>query len=177
MRGFQKRPESPLTQVKKKGGRKSQVRVSEICKRAYDFKLLLELDRARTDWALMLRADSDEDLAWALKDVRERARERLFLKTELLLAALKDKQFPKQDREAQEQFIADSLAAEGRVSIRRSRDIVQRERSAVKKQGKILRREFYIQCSCGYEGPAFHDACARCRAPVSYLDLIGVCSV
>jgi len=166
-----KRPSKfPLTQVEKKRGRKSQVRVSEICNRAYDFKLILEGDRKRIDWARLLQASSEQDLSEVLKETHNRARERLLYKPELFLATLKDKKFPKQDRNAQEQFIADSLAAEGRVSVRRSRDIVQRDRSARKRRGKILRREFYIECSCGYIGPAFRDACPDCAAEVSYLD-------
>jgi hypothetical protein len=169
-KGSKKQPKLLLTRAAKKRGRKSQVRVSEICNRAYDFKLLFEQDRGRIDWALLLKANCDEDLAWALKDAYGRPRERLFYKTELLLAALADKQFPKGDRIAQEKFIAESLAAEGRVSIRRSRDLVQREMSIRKKKGKIVRREFYIACSCGYEGPAFLDACPDCGAGVSYLD-------
>ena len=163
-------PKSPLTKVGKKRGPKPRGRNLEYCNRAYDFKLLLELDRPRIDWPKMLSANSDEDLAWVLKDVCARARERFFYKSELLLGALKDKQFPKHDRDAQERFIADSLAAEGKVSIRRSRDIVQQDRSARKKRGKIIRREFYIECSCGYHGPAFRDACPDCGAAVSYLD-------
>lgn len=97
-------------------------------------------------------------------------REILLCKPNLLFSALHDKKFPRSNREAQEQFIADSLAALGQVSIRRSRDIVQSARTAEKRQGKIIRREFYIECSCGYEGPAYHDACPACGANVSYLD-------
>jgi hypothetical protein len=168
-----KRSQSPpklgLTQVEEKRGRKPQVRVSEICNRAYDFKLMLESDRKRIDWPRLLQASSEQDLRDVLKETHDRARERVLYKPELFLATLKDKKFPKRDRDAQEQFIADSLAAEGRVSIRRSRDIVQRDRSARKKRGKILRREFYIECSCGYEGPARHDACPDCAAEVSFL--------
>jgi hypothetical protein len=118
----------------------------------------------------MLKAGSEQDLADVLRETLDRARERLLYKPRLLLSTLKDKKFPRRDRDAQEQFIADSLAAEGRVSIRRSRDIVQKDRSTRKKRGKILRREFYVECSCGYTGPAFNDACPKCGAGVSYLD-------
>ena len=170
IKGSQKHSKLPLTQVGKKRGRKSQVHVSELRNRAYDFKLILEVNRKRIDWARLLEASSEQDLGDVLKEAHNRARERLLYKPELLLRTLKDKKFPKQDRDAQERFIADSLAAEGRVSIRRSRDIVQRDRSARKKRGKILRREFYVECSCGYTGPALNDACPECGAEVSYLD-------
>jgi hypothetical protein len=133
-------------------------------------KLILETNRDRIDWERLLTARSEAEVDLVLGGKFDRANEFLLLKLGLLPSVLVDKQFPKQNREAQEQFIADSLAAEGKVSIRRSRDLVQRERSARKKRGKILRREFYIECSCSYEGPAYRDACPKCGAQVSYLD-------
>ena len=138
--------------------------------RAYDLKINFETNRQRIDWDKFVSATSEEDLDNSMKKADSRARELLLQYPKLLLATLRDKQFPKHSREAREQFIADSLAAERRVSIRRSRDVAQSKRSAVRKQGKILRREFYVECSCGYEGPAFHHACPKCNAPVSYLD-------
>jgi hypothetical protein len=159
-----------LTRIKKTPGRKPKVITSEACGRAGDLKLILETNRERINWARLLAIGSKEDLEEVLKAAHDRAREKLLYKPELLLATLKDKKFPRHNRDAQEQFIADSLAAEGRVSIRRSRDIVQQVRSAGKKRGKILRREFYVECSCGYKGPALHDACPDCGAEVSYLD-------
>jgi len=153
-----------------KPGRKSQLPPWDVGMRAYDLKMIFETNRQRIDWDKFVSATSEEDLHNAMKNADSRARELLLQHPNLLLATLLDKQFPKQSRKAREQFIADSLAAEGRVSIRRSRDVAQSKRSAIHKQGKIIRREFYIECSCGYEGPAFHDACPHCRAPVSYLD-------
>jgi hypothetical protein len=159
-----------LTQIAKKRGRKSQVRVSGVCNRAYGLKLILEVNRKKFDWEQLLAAKSDENLEHVLSGTFDRAKQDLLCRQGLLLSVLRDRQFPKRSREAQEQFIADSLAALGQISIRRSRDIVQRERSAGKKQGKILRREFYIECSCGYQGPAYQNSCPDCGAAVSYLD-------
>ena len=144
--------------------------MSELCNRAYDIKLNLELSRKNVSLEKLLAANSDAELATALGGMHDRMREILLCKPNLLFHALHDKKFPRNNREAQEQFIADSLAALGQVSIRRSRDIVQGARAAEKKKGKIIRREFYIECSCGYEGPAYHDACPDCGANVSYLD-------
>ena len=45
-----------------------------------------------------------------------------------ILEALKDRDFPKIEEDAQIAFIADSMAARGDVSARRSRQIVRRER-------------------------------------------------
>jgi hypothetical protein len=127
-----------------------KVRLSEICNRAYDLKLILETNRDKFDWNRLLAARSEAEVDLVLGGKFDRAEELLLQKLGLLPSVLGDKQFPKKNRDAQEQFIADSLAASGRVSIQRSRDLVQRERSAGKKRGKILRREFYIECSCKY---------------------------
>ena len=116
-------------------------------------------------------ARTDTEIEAVLGGRFDRANEFLLLKVGLFPSVLKDKQFPRQDRNPQERFIADSLAASGQVSIRRSRDLVQRDRTRRKRRGKILRREFYIECSCTYQGPACKDACPKCGAEVSYLDL------
>ena len=143
---------------------------SEICNRADDLKLSLEIARNKIDWARLLAVDSEEELAKILEVVDDRLRGSLLHKPGMLRQIIMDKKFPTLNRDAQEQFLADSLAALGQVSIRRSRDIIQENRSALNKQGTILRREFYIECSCGYTGPALNDACPRCRAEVPYLD-------
>jgi hypothetical protein len=150
----------------KKPGRKSRVRISEMRNLAYDLGLIFEVNRKRIDWAQFVRARSEEELRVALTNAYERAREKLLYKPDLLIDTLKDKSFPTRNQRAQEQFIVDSLAAKGKVSPRRSRDIIQRERSIRKRQGRILRREFYIECSCGYHGEAYRDCCPVCTAPI-----------
>lgn len=165
----QKAPDFRFTRVSKRG-RKPKVRVSELYNRAYDLRLIFQSNLSKLNWKELVAARTEKDLEQALNNAFDRAKEILLCKPGLLLSVLCDRQFPQKDRDAQEQFIADSLAALGQVSIRRSRDIVQRDRSARKKRGKILRREFYIECSCKYEGPAYKDACPQCGAEVSYLD-------
>ena len=73
---------------------------------------------------------------------------------------IRDAFFPRVRSKAQIHFLADSLGAEGRVTYRRSREICAKERKKVRH--KILRRDYYIACSCGYEGPALNDACQKC---------------
>ena len=63
-------------------------------------------------------------------------------------------------RQAQINFLADSLAGRDWISPRRSRDICEEERK--KPTHHIIRQDFYIECSCGYEGPAYHKACPKC---------------
>jgi len=70
--------------------------------------------------------------------------------------------FPKR-HEPQINYLADSLAALGRVRPKRSREIVAQElaKERAKLKHRVLRREFYIECTCGYEGPAYKGKCPR----------------
>jgi hypothetical protein len=86
----------------------------------------------------------------------------------LILKVVGEKKFPK-TQEAQINFLADSLAGREWISPRRSRDICEAERK--KTIHHIIRQDFYIECSCGYEGPAYHKACPECGA--MSLDLTG----
>jgi hypothetical protein len=86
----------------------------------------------------------------------------------LVLKVVREKKFPK-TKEAQINFLADSLAGRGWISARRSRDICEAERKRTIHH--IIRQDFYIECTCGYEGPAYRKACPKCGA-VS-LDLSG----
>jgi hypothetical protein len=93
----------------------------------------------------------------------------------LILGVLKERDFPKR-QDNQFDFLAESLAARGDVSPRRSRDICAQARAneRAKSPHRILRKEFYIECSCGYKGPALNDACRKCGAqmPISLQDLL-----
>jgi hypothetical protein len=79
----------------------------------------------------------------------------------LTLKVLREKKFPK-TQETQINFLADSLAGREWISPRRSRDICEAERK--KPKNYIIRQDFYIECSCSYEGPAYHKACPKCGA-------------
>ncbi len=165
-----RRPKSLLTASEKKRGPKPKIRVSEVVNRAYDLRLTFDIAGKQLNWSKVLAAQSIEEVETAFGQMNEGCRRKFLYKPELILRCLKDPKFPIQNRKAQEEFIADSLAGDGRISIRRSRDICGEDRTKRKRQGKILRREFYIVCSCGYEGPARFDACPDCGAEVSYLD-------
>lgn len=68
-------------------------------------------------------------------------------------------------------FIANSLAGRPNVEPRTSRDI--RARALAEEEArsphKILRTEFYVECSCGYRGPALNNACRKCGAQINML--------
>jgi len=68
--------------------------------------------------------------------------------------------FPRVRTKSQIHFLADSLGADGVVTPRRSREICAIERKKV--LHIIVRREFYIECTCGYNGPALNGACREC---------------
>lgn len=110
----------------------------------------------------LLRARTAEEAIQAFAEAASRYPE-YFVPTlaPLILKVVRDREFPKR-REAQINFLADSLAGRGRVSPRRSRDICHRERN--KKVNYIIRRECYIECTCRYKGPALHGKCPKCGA-------------
>jgi hypothetical protein len=163
-------PKSLLTRSEKRRGPRVKIPASEAVNRAAHLRMILDQAGNKLDWSKLLAAQSKQDLETAFEHAIDGYRTMFLSRSELVLRCLKDPKFPKQSRTAQEEFIADSLAGDGRVSIRRSRDICGAARRTEKHQGKILRREFYIECSCGYEGPARFDSCPDCGAKVSYLD-------
>jgi hypothetical protein len=82
-----------------------------------------------------------------------------------ILSLLNDPDFP-QRALPRTRFLARSLGGRPNLSFRRSRDIceeVNREKMR-RSPHRILRKEFYIECSCGYRGPAFNDGCRKCGA-------------
>jgi hypothetical protein len=90
----------------------------------------------------------------------------LVISADLILQVVQDPKFPKRRREAQINFLADSIGAHGTVTPRSSRDICARERARIKKVHRILRYEYYIECSCGYCGHSRNHACPKCEAPI-----------
>lgn len=92
-----------------------------------------------------------------------------------ILEVIREPKFPKRP-EPQIAFLADSLAGRPNVEPRTSRDICgeARAKERAKSPHKILRKEFYVECSCGYQGPARNGACRKCGAeiPVSFEELL-----
>ncbi|MFQ5662851.1 MAG: hypothetical protein ACE5HL_03360 [Terriglobia bacterium] len=135
------------------------VRKSEIQSRAYNFGLALE-----QNWNVLaeafLKAQSEEEFGRLF----EKAPDYVISKFAPIRFALIEKirtepKFPRTP-EKQRVFFADSLAGLGGISPRRSRDICAEGRK--KKRHMIIRQDYYIECTCGYEGPAKHGACPEC---------------
>lgn len=87
---------------------------------------------------------------------------------DLVLQVVRDRKFPRRKRDAQINFLADSIAAYGTVTPRSSRDICERERARIKRVHRILYYEFYIECSCGYKGHSRNHACPKCEAEIHF---------
>jgi hypothetical protein len=80
--------------------------------------------------------------------------------SELILKIIQDRRFPRVRAKAQIAFLTDSLGAQGAVTPRRSREICAEERT--KESHFIVRRDYYIECTCGYEGAALKGSCPDC---------------
>jgi len=92
--------------------------------------------------------------------------------SELILKIIHDRRFPRSRAKAQIRFLADSLGAQGAVTFRRSREICAEERT--KESHFIVRRDYYIECTCGYEGPALKGACPDCGTMQLAEDVLSV---
>jgi hypothetical protein len=146
-------------------GRPYKVRASEVSGRAYNYRLIFGQIWERVGEKL-LNAGTEAEVIGALEETP--------YKTEfeplasLILRVLKEKDFPKKRGGAQTIFLAESLAARGEVRPRTSRDICAKARKSerAKSRHHIIRHEFYIECSCGYKGPARDNACPKCGAEI-----------
>jgi len=154
---FQKRPV----------GRPYRVRASEVAGRSYNLRL-----QFGQIWNIagedLIRAQAEEDVLKALDSAGQYWRnefDRPGIRS-LIVKILRDPKFPKKRPQQQINFLADSLAAWGSVSPRRSRDICEQERRKEKLGHHIIRCEFYIECSCGYQGPALNNSCRNCGTKI-----------
>lgn len=110
--------------------------------------------------ARLLPAQSPEEVARALRERADGISRTLAPLSELILKVKNDPKFPRARSASQIHFLADSLGGQGLVTPRRSREICAKERA--KKRYLIIRREYYIECECGYKGPARDGACRDC---------------
>jgi len=108
----------------------------------------------------LLAARSSEEITKAIRENAPDVSASLAPHSELILKIVRDPKFPAVRSASQIHFLADSLAGQGFVKPRRSREICAEERSKVRHV--IVRQEYYIECSCGYKGPALDGACREC---------------
>ena len=146
-------------------GRPPKVRPSEIRGRADNYRWILQQVWDRL-WPALSEAQTEDEVIAALKNASPYDRE-FTPWASLVLAVLKERNFPKTQR-GQINFAADSLAGIGIVSPRRSRDICAGERLKEKRAHRIIRYEFYVECSCRYQGPSRDYACPKCGSHIQF---------
>ncbi len=154
-----------LTSTPKKRGPKQRAVPSMVLGTSNRYRLVLEDCKEQINWKTLVKASSEDDIQKAFENVPESIKQRLFLvKPHVYLACVHESTFPRKNQDAQIRYLCDSIAAEGFVSTRRSRDICYQERKRISRRGRIIRREFYIECTCGYKGPAWRGGCPQCGA-------------
>jgi hypothetical protein len=159
--------ERDLRSQKRARGRPRKIPLNWVTGRAYNYRLQLQQGWTRLE-APLLSAQTVDDVTAAFENhFPSCARDFVPEQTADILALLRDPKFPKRT-EAQIKFLADSLGGRPSLSLRTSRDICEKERARErrKSQHRILRNEFYIECTCGYKGPARDNACRKCGAQI-----------
>jgi len=115
----------------------------------------------------LVKAETRDDVLASFREAEIGGYELEFVRmADLMLQIVKDTDFPKSRREAQINFLADSLGGQGVVTPRSSRDICARERTRIQNAHHVIRYEVWIECSCGYKGRARNLACPKCEAEV-----------
>jgi len=117
----------------------------------------------------LFEAEHPEEIAKAFEAAMPGSNEFVPL-APLILQVIKDPLFPKR-RKPRIKFLAESIAGLGLVTPRRSRDICAEERAATEEAQQapyILRYEYYVECSCGYQGPSENHACRKCGAEIVF---------
>lgn len=164
-----RKPEKALDAFseKRRRGRPVRIQRSWVTGRAKNYRFMLTAVWPKLSGPL-LAADTEEQVNAAFENCAQ-PYTRNFVPgfASDILALIHDPHFPKRAK-AQIGFLADSLPGRPEITARRSRDICAEDRAIerAKSRYKILRKEFYIECSCGYKGPARDDACRKCRAAI-----------
>ena len=149
-------------------GRPRKIQPSWVRGRADNYRSIFDLLWQHV-WPDLRKAKTQQDViqSFARPEVGPYAAD-LIRSADLILLVLQDPNFPKRKRQAQINFLADSIAAYGVVTPRSSRDICERERSRIKQVHRILCYEYYIECSCGYKGHSRNHSCPKCEATIPF---------
>jgi hypothetical protein len=156
-------PKQNITGEKKKKRGREGVNRYIVIKSAQNYRRLL-----RTAWpklsGLLLPAQSPDDVTKAFQEGAKIMNVNVLVPrlAPFIFDIIRDDRFPRARAKAQIKFLADSLGADSVVTARRSREICAEERAVVRHI--IVRREFYVECTCGYQGPALDGACRKCGA-------------
>jgi hypothetical protein len=161
-RKWPEKRKNPLDRPSAKRGRKPRMDAALVLSVSDRHRQWLGNLRKAIDWKKLQRARSREDVEAAFRKVPPGYLDGTYrILFPLILRVVRDPGFPKKKRAAQIRFLADSLSGEGIISPRRARDICAERRT--RREHEIIRREFYIECTCGYKGPALDGGCRQCR--------------
>lgn len=167
---MRKKDKVPIDMVSGKAprGRPRKIQPSRVRAQADNYRYIFDLIWEHI-WPGLSKAQTQREAiqSFAHPEVGAYALDLIRL-ADLILQVVRETKFPKRKREAQINFLADSIAAHGIVSPRSSRDICDRERVRIKRVHRILYYEFYIACSCGYKGYSRNHACPKCEAPIHF---------
>jgi hypothetical protein len=154
--------------AKKRRGRPVKIQPTWVRGRADNYRRVFD-QLWEHIWPGLSKAETREDVvrSFSAVEVGGYAADLVIL-ADLILQVVHDPKFPKRQRQAQINFLADSIAAHGTVTPRRSRDICERERARIKRAHRILCYEYYIECSCGYKGHSRNHACPDCEAVIPF---------
>jgi hypothetical protein len=161
-----KKSETATKELQKRDrGRPPKVPASEVVNRADDYRGILQ---AMWDqlWPPLSVAETKEDVIAAIQNAGPYQRGQFVPSASLMLKIVQNRSFPKR-RQTRINYLADSIAARGVVTPRRSRDICAQERAKAKQANHIIRYEFYVECSCGYKGQSRDHGCPKCGASIS----------
>jgi len=164
---LKKKFQNPLDGDSPKRGRPVKVVASAVRGRADNYRIWFariwnEIEKQ------LLSAETEQEVVGAFQSVAPGNEEAVRIAPSVL-EVLRDSGFLKRKRQkARINFLADSIAGLGLVTSRRSRDICARERRADAERHRILRYEYWIECSCGYEGHSLGHACPRCKAEIMF---------
>ena len=149
---------------KRDRGRPWRVKAGETYGRAQNYRGIFEVIWDRFGPALS-KAQTVEEVVEAIKEHGRPYDQTFEPLAGLIFQVLREPTFPARPN-SQKRFLADSLGAFGVVSPRRSRDICAEERAKDQRKHHIIRYEYYVECSCGYEGPSKDRACRNCGAGI-----------
>jgi hypothetical protein len=157
-----KKAKTPLTAFKNSRGRKPILLPEEVLEHAeFMLKVVASL-KDEIVWDKLQAARTEAEAESAIIRVPPFYREILKDRFAAILTWVREGKFPRKNLKRKMHHFADSIAGDVFMSPRRSRDICSEERKRVQNATMLLCREFYIECTCGYRGPAKQRGCRRC---------------
>ena len=149
-------------------GRPRECRYEEIWGRAQNYRGIFTEVWHRLSGPLLIARTPDQITDAFMAQAQPYAEEFVPRLAADIMEVLKERKFPKKPK-TQIRFLANSLAGRPNVEARTSRDIcaIRLAQEKAKSPHKILRKEFYVECSCGFKGPALNNACRKCGAQIT----------